>query len=291
MVLQPERSNAWRLYALRQFITAIIATTRRLTFYHCIYKLFCYLPQPLKTGFPYLFLLLLGFGPAQGAAAQYTVRGAVLDSSRNYGVQSVSVLATNGAGAITAADGSYVLTVGAQDSIWFSYLGKPTRKFPVLQIADMTQFNIALKVNVPVLAEVKIRPRNYKLDSLQNREDYKDIFNFRRPNVESMTSIGPGGAGIDINELIRVFQFKKNRSTLRFQERLLQQEQDKFVDRRFNRALVRRLTAFDEATLDRFIQAYRPGFEFAAHANDYQFQLYIKESAAKFRSGNNTPAF
>lgn len=166
--------------------------------------------------------------PTHQAAAQYTVRGTVLDSSRQYPLPAVTVQATNGAGTVTDNNGVYQLNVGAKDSVWFSYLGKPTRKFPVLQIADMNQFDLALRVNVPVLPEVKIRQRNYKLDSLQNREDYAKIFNFRKPNLESMTSIGPGGAGIDIDELIRVFQFKKNRSTLRFQERLLQQERDKF---------------------------------------------------------------
>lgn len=239
----------------------------------------------LKTRFTYL-LIFLSVCLVQQAAAQYTIRGTVLDSSRQYPLQSVSVLATNGTGTTTDAAGVYQLNVGAQDSVWFSYLGKPTRKFPVLQIADINQFDIALQVNVPVLPEVKIRQRNYKLDSLQNREAYAKIFNFRKPNLESMTSIGPGGAGIDINELIRVFQFKKNRSTMRFQERLLQQEQDKFIDHRFNKALVRRLTNLDSTELDRFMTMYRPDFEFTAYANDYQFQLYIKESAAKYKAGN-----
>lgn len=260
-------------------------------FYHCVYKLFRYLPQALKSGFIYFFLIVAGGLWCKQAAAQYVVRGTVLDSSRNYPLQSVSVQATNGTGTITDANGAYQLSVTAKDSVWFSYLGKPTRKFPVLQIANMTQFDIALQVSVPVLPEVKIRPRNYKLDSIQNREDYASIFNFRKPNLESMTSIGPTGAGIDINELIRTFQFRKNRSTMAFKERLLQQERDKFIDHRFNRALVRRLTAFDEAALDKFMVLYRPDFDFAAYANDYQFQLYIKESAAKFRAGSSTPTF
>lgn len=227
----------------------------------------------------------------KSAAAQYTVRGTVLDSSRQYPVQAVSVQATNGAGAITNADGTYQLNVGAKDSIWFSYLGKPTRKFAVLKITDIAQFDIALKVNIPVLAEIKLRPRNYRQDSLQNREDYAKIFNFHRPNLESMTSVGPGGAAFDLDELIRVFQFRKNKTTQHFQERLLQQERDKFIDHRFNKALVRRLTNFDEATLDGFMQAYRPTFEFAAYSTEYQFQFYIKESAAKFRTGVTSSTF
>jgi len=206
-------------------------------------------------------------------------------------VASVSVLATNGSGTATDGNGAYQLKVGPQDSIWFSYLGKPTRKFPVQQIQNLNEFDIALQINIPVLPELKIRPRNYRQDSLQNREDYAKIFNFHRPNAESLTSIGPSGAGIDVDELIRVFQFKKNKSTLHFQERLLQQERDKFVDHRFNKALVRRLSGLDGTALDRFMIAYRPSFEFAATSSDYQFQLYIKESAEKFKAGATTPTF
>lgn len=262
-------------------------------FYHLVYKFLSLFAakQILKGGFLYLLLLLMAGLYTQRSAAQYIVRGNVLDSSHKYPLSAVSVQATNGAGTATDSAGFYQLNVGAKDSVWFSYLGKPTRKFPVLKIADINQFDIALQVNIPVLPELKIRPRNYRQDSLQNREDYADIFNFHRPNLESMTSIGPNGAGIDLDELIRVFQFKKNKSTMAFRERLLQQEQDKFVDHRFNRALVRRLTGFDEATLDRFIALYRPSFDFAAAATDYQFQLYIKESAARFRAGKTAPAF
>jgi len=245
----------------------------------------------VKARLVYTLCILLSVAGAQQATAQYTVRGTVLDSSHRYPLPSVSVQATNGAGTATDSNGVYQLNVGAKDSIWFSYLGKPTRKFPVLKITDISQFDIALQVNIPVLPELKIRQRNYKQDSLQNREDYAKIFNFHKPNLESMTSIGPNGAGIDIDELIRVFQFKKNKSTMRFQERLLQQEQDKFIDHRFNKALVRRLTHLDEDSLDRFMVQFRPSFEFTAYSSDYQFQLYIKESAAKFKAGATSPTF
>jgi hypothetical protein len=76
---------------------------------------------------------------------------------------------------------------------------------------------------------------------------------------------------------------------MRFQERLLEQERQKFIDHRFNKALVRRLTRLDGDALDTFMQLYRPDFEFTAAAGEYQFQLYIKESAARFRAGK-TPA-
>lgn len=223
-----------------------------------------------------LLLLLLVAGSA--ASAQYRVQGTVFDSSRMYPMEAVSVLSTSGNGTFTDANGHYSIAVAEQDSIWFSYLGKATTKFPVLKITDLSQFNISLQVKVTVMQDLKIRPRNYRQDSLQNREDYAKAFNFQRPNLGTMTSIGPTGAGIDVNELIRTFQFRKNKSMERFQNRLITQEQEKYVDHRFSKALVRRLTGLSGTELDAFMAAYRPTYEFVVYSSDYDFQLYIKDA-------------
>jgi len=216
------------------------------------------------------------------SSAQYKIQGNVYDSSRLYPLESVSVLATNGKGVVTNSDGHYMIEVGENDSIWFSYLGKPTVKFPVLKIADVQHFDLALQVNVQELKGVTVRTPNYKEDSIQNRKDYAKVFDFRKPSLGTMTSIGPTGAGIDLDELIRAFQFRKNRNMVRFQERLLQQEKDKFIDHRFNKALVRRLTNLDGDELDRFMVIYRPEYEFTVYSSDYDFQLYIKEAFAVY---------
>jgi hypothetical protein len=95
------------------------------------------------------------------------------------------------------------------------------------------------------------------------------------------------GAGIDINELIRLFQFRKNKSTLRFQDRLLQQERDRFIDNRFNKGLVLRLTGLTGDEQNRFMSLYRPSYEFTLYTNDYYFQAFIKEAFEKFKSGKS----
>jgi hypothetical protein len=221
---------------------------------------------------------------AQWAGAQYKVRGTVYDSTFLKPVEAVTVLSSSGKGTSTDAQGRYSIDVAEKDSIWFSYLDKPTRKYPVLKIFDVGQFDIALQTYNQVLDEVKIKNRSYRMDSLQNRKDYAKIFDFRKPNLESMTSIGPTGAGIDLQELIRVFQFRKNKSTLKFQERLLQQEQDKFIDYRFNKGLVKRLTGLEGADLDVFMAMYRPSYEFILYTSEYDFQYYIKTAGEKFKT-------
>lgn len=231
---------------------------------------------------PFLFIVLLA---SQSALAQYKIRGTVYDSTRNYPLELVSVLTTAGKGTVTNAEGVYEIEVAEKDSIWFSYLGKPTVKFPVLKIANPFGFDISLQVNVTVLKEVKVRPRNYKQDSMQNRLDYAKIFNYKKPGLKTVTPQYGVGAGFDLNEIINAFRFKRNRSMLSFQKRLLEQEREKSVTHRFNKALVRRLTLLDGAELDSFMLVFRPSYEFTMSTGDYDFQQYIKTAHARFKRG------
>lgn len=229
-------------------------------------------------------LVVCSSAPAQGQAL-YKVAGYVYDSSRNYPLEAVSVISTSGKGTVTNAEGHYIIEVSESDSIWFSYLGKPTKKFPVLKIANIQEFDISLQVSIPTLKEVKIKPRNYKLDSIQNRIDYAKVFNYQKPKLKVVTPQYGVGAGFDLNEIINMFRFKRNRNMASFQKRLLQEEQDKFIDHRFNKALVRRLTLLTGPALDSFMYIYRPSFTFTKMAGEYEFQYYIKEAFYRFKRG------
>jgi len=71
---------------------------------------------------------------------------------------------------------------------------------------------------------------------------------------------------------------------MQFQQRLVQQEQDKFIDHRFNKQLVRRLTNLTGEALDSFMVMYRPNYEFTVLTSDYDFQSYIKKCYEQFKS-------
>jgi hypothetical protein len=220
---------------------------------------------------------------------QVTVKGTVYDRTRTTPLEAVSVLSTSGAGTSTDINGRYSITVHEGDSIWFSYLNKPTPKFAVLQIPNLTQFDISVHVASTVLREVKVMSPSYRQDSIQNRKDYAKVFNFRKPGIGIATSPpGSGGAGVglDLEELINVFRFKRTRSMLGFQKRLLQEEQDKFIDHRFSKSKVREITLLTGEQLDRFMKLYRPDYEFTANATDYEFYDYIKKAYLNYRAIN-----
>lgn len=239
-------------------------------------------------------ILIMGLSCLAGtASAQYRVKGRVLDSSRTYPIERVTVQSTGGHITMTDSAGTYSIAVAERDSVWFSYLGKPTPKYPVLKIADVMQFDIALHLKPDVMREVKIKTRNYKEDSLQNRRDYAKAFSFQRPSLGTMTSVTSSGVGFDVQEIIGLFQFRKNKSMERFRERLEQEERDKFVDRRFSKGLVKRLTGIDkDQELKDFMEKYRPTYEFAAGTSDYDFQYFIKIAYKEYKKDlASQPAF
>ena len=233
----------------------------------------------------YLVFTLLTINSSILLAQEYTVKGYVLDSSRNYPMEAVSVQTSSGRGTMTNVDGFYQIRVFESDSIWFSYLGKSTQKFPVIRIVNPLQFDVSLQVNVPVLREVKIRPRNYRQDSLQNRIDYAKVFDFQKPKIKTVTPQYGMGMGFDLQELINMFRFRRNKSMLAFQQRLLIEEEEKYIDFRFNKALVRRLTLLEPPALDSFMRVFRPSYDFTKEADDYQFRLYIKQAHYRFKYG------
>jgi hypothetical protein len=241
----------------------------------------------LKAYQPYIFLLLFATLVSFGALAQYKVKGIVYDNTRLYTIESVTVQSSSGKGTKTDSLGRYQLEVSENDTIWFSFLGKPTPKYPVAKMEDMSRFDIAMNLSLmtkgDVLPEVKIRSTIYKEDSIQNRRNYSKVFEFSRPTIGSMTSVTNMGAGIDVQELIRVFQFRKNRSMERFRERLILEEKEKFIDHRFNKSLIKTLTGLDGEALNEFAKIYRPRYEACLYLSEYDFQLYIKNAGEDFK--------
>jgi len=236
----------------------------------------------LKT----FLLLLLLLSAADHIHAQLTVSGTVFDSSRRNYVKDVRVETNAGTYTITDSMGRYKIQVTDKDSLTFIYQNKPTQKFIVTQIANLNQFDISLHVNVKdgikTLREVVVFSKSYQQDSAENRNIYADVYNFRKPTIR--TSVSPGGAvGADMNEIINMFRFKRNKQIKAFQARLEQQEQDRYVAYRFNKKFVGRVTQLKAAELDTFMVRYLPAYEFASMADEVTFNRYILNSSYAFK--------
>jgi len=232
-----------------------------------------------------MFVIFMFFASGTARAQQVTIHGTVYNMYRTRPLDAVSVMSTSGRGTITDSNGNYMLTVDIKDSITFSYLGRTTAKYPVTEINKSASFDIALHVNPTELNEIRIGPKNYRLDSMQNRKDYANVFNYKKPGLAiTEPSAGSLGVGLDLDALINMFRFARNRRMLAFQRRLVEEEHDKFIDHRFNRSIVKKITHLEGDDLDTFMVHYRPSYEFTVISSDYEFYDYIKLAYKEYKT-------
>jgi hypothetical protein len=239
----------------------------------------------------FIFLLSLLVLPV---AAQVALSGTVYDSSRKNLVENVSVQTVSGATTVTDSMGRYKILVNEKDSIYFTYAGKSTQKFLVKEVVDPNHFDIRLHITVKgrysTLQEVVVRAKTYQEDSIENRATYADIYNYRKPGVRTSFNATTGMAGADVNELINVFRFKRNKRLKAFQNRLEEQEQEKYISYRFNKTTVKRITGIKEPQLDDFMIIYRPTYDFLQVCDEVAFNQYVLKCSYQFKAkqfGNN----
>jgi hypothetical protein len=217
---------------------------------------------------------------------QLTVSGTVYDSTRTVPVKGVLVQTKFNHQTITDSLGQYTILVAKNDSIDFTFRNKSTPKFAVSDISNLTAFDIAIKVRVygrfKTLKEVTITSKNYHQDSLDNRDDYKEFFNYSKPGFQTSVNDNTGNAGLNLDDLINVFRFKRNKDLRYMQQRVMEQEQDNYVNYKFNKRLVKRITAIDSADIDNFMKQYRPSFQFVQYSSEADFYQYILDASYEF---------
>ena len=236
----------------------------------------------MKNGLSLLVLLLLA--TASRAQSPIWITGKVYDSTRMVAIPFVKVTSTQGVITFTDSIGRYGLTVDKKDSIHFTYRGKSTNYFPVSSIRYPAGFDISLQVTVQdryqTLKEVVVIGKSYKQDSLENREKYKRVFEFENSGLQ-ITSQG----NLDPISLINAFKFRRNKTMRNFRNRLIEEEQEKFVSSRFTKSLVKQITGLNDRELDRFMLLWRPPYELVAFSEEYEFHQYILDASRYFKRG------
>lgn len=63
----------------------------------------------------------------------------------------------------------------------------------------------------------------------------------------------------------------------------MEEEKEKFVNYRFNKVLVRRITGLQGSDLESFMKDFRPDFEFTQSSNLIDFYQYILNASYQYK--------
>jgi hypothetical protein len=149
--------------------------------------------------------------------------------------------------------------------------------------------NVELEPKINNLNEVTVRgDRSFKKDSLANRADFARQFNYKGPRViDAFTGNGLNfypGEFLSVNLLVLVQALtKKSTPEYKFNKILIRDEHEQFVDEKFNRGNVSRITGLNGDTLSVFLALYRPTYEMALKSTDYDMEVYIRGRFSRFK--------
>ena len=164
-----------------------------------------------------------------------------------------------------------------------SYTGKKTDTLPGNYVGG----NGFVRDSFHMLQNVTIYKRNYHADSLSNREEYGDAFNYKKTKFSPVKMLGS-----PVSHLYDVLNFKDKKRKERLKTNLITNEQEGYVDSRFTRTLVAKYThEQNDSTLEDFMRKYRPSYEYLVGLSDLDFIVYIQNSYKEYKqNGGQGPA-
>jgi hypothetical protein len=148
------------------------------------------------------------------------------------------------------------------------------------------------------LKPVFVRNSNYRNDSIKNRQEYADVFNYRKTGVgmgNNKWRDSVNGLALDTKDkklsLLDIGgalqgASKKSRQKLHLQKMLVQTEQANYIEHTFTPALVEKYSGMhDDDSLHQFIKKYAPPYNELTGMNEIDMAMYIVKQVKLFRQG------
>ncbi len=228
-----------------------------------------------------LFLLLFSF---RGQSQQF-LTGKVYKKESTEALVSVSVYnISRRLHELSEESGSYRIQVAPGERVIFSSVGYLADTLTVT--ADMLSgaYEVYLEPKVQTLQAVTVGSQsNYQVDSIARRNEYSWVYD--HGNVARLEKDRKGGDGVGAN----IDLFKKGSSAdqqrERLKKRLIKEEQEYYIDSRYNKEYIARLTHLQGDSLVKFVAQYRPTYDFCRKAAPVDILVFISDNIKKFRKG------
>lgn len=212
------------------------------------------------------------------AHAQQRVEGLVLDGDTKQRIGRVLVInSTTGANTFNNAKGEFSLPVKTGDVL---IAQREEYKSDTVTYSNQQAIIFNLNKTSIYIEPVTVVARKSPEQILSERRiEYDRAYRLADPG--SYFSVGPNGAGLSINAIYNLLS-KEGRNARKLTAYFQKEYEENIIDLKFSKGLVTRITGLEGELLDNFMLRYRPSYDFAQAANEYQMIGYIKSKYDHF---------
>ncbi len=221
--------------------------------------------------------------------AQVTVTGKVYDRETGEILYLTTVKnKSTGVGNFSDLGGNYRISAKAHDVILFSFVGYYPDSITVTISKGTVVRDIFLHARPRELSGVEVNAglTPYQVDSINRRRQFGEYLSI--PKYKMVGGAGdngntPGGFGISISPF--TYFSKDQRQKRKFDKLYAMAERQKFIDSRYTRELVSRITGLKGDSLAYFMNSHQPAYEFVRTASDMELIYWIKHDYNLYREG------
>jgi len=231
-----------------------------------------------------LLLCLLG---CVRVSAQQFLTGKVYRASSTETIMSVSIHnITQQRYELSEENGSYHIQAMPGDHISFSSVGFKADTVTVTASMLTAAAPIYLEVRAQTLQAVRVGElSNYQLDSLDRRKEYAWVYDHENTPKVARDRQGADGVGVTLNIFRNSSSAAKQRTHLK--DRLDKEEREYYVDFRYNKDYVGKITKLKGDSLTEFMRKYRPSYDYCRRAANVDILVYISDSYKQYMKGDN----
>ncbi len=229
----------------------------------------------------FFVILILAFGFSTALYAQTKpVQGIVIDKETKQRLAKVYIYN------IRTGDGLYNNTKGEFSTFAIpgdtlvaalSGYGVDTVVFKGQSAAYFQLKSLGIRLRDVVIQQKRLSPQQlYE----KNVQEYR--YQTMKGSSKDLLNLGNGGVGLGIDAIYNLLS-RQGRNARHLQKILEKDYREDLIDYRFNANLVRQVLGIKDDELTDFMQQYRPTYQFVLDADDYAFNMFIRNAYKSYR--------
>ena len=137
--------------------------------------------------------------------------------------------------------------------------------------------SLGIRLRDVVIKEKRLSPQEQYEKS---KQEYR--YQILKGSSKDLLNLGNGGVGLGIDAIYNLLS-RQGRNARHLQKILEKDYREDLIDYRFNANLVQQVLAIKDTELTDFMQQYRPTYQFVLDADDYAFNVFIRNAYRSYR--------